>query len=337
MSHGISEKDTAWFYRQPAWHGLGEVATKRPKTARQWLKQAGLDWRVRLDPVLTLPNVAIAANGPAKGTAARAGEYAIDGFRAVVREDTGDVLGMVTPQYEPFQNHEVFDFLEALLGEVIPETAFSLHGGRQIGALSRIPEHIEVGGDEVRTFIYNRTRHDGGGALWTWPTNVRVVCANTDRLAIQEAGGQDSPTIHKIQHRGNRSVQVAEARAALQLTVDYRKQFKKVGDKLARQKITEKQLGRVLEQLYPSGTTDRKATTSAAARGAVMELFLHGPTVGNAPGSRWCAYNAIVEHHQHDRPVRTKDARVSAERKFVRAIEDPDGFSAMAHKLVATA
>lgn len=338
MAHGITEKDTAWFHNTPAWHGLGVVSKTRPKTAKQWLKEAGLDWEVEKREVVTMQALRDIMRGrkdlTAKQLLALATEFVVDGHLAMARKDTGGVLGMVTPTYEEFQNSEAFAFLEALLGQVIPETAFSLWEGRQIGALTRVPKSVTVGGDEVRTYIYVRTRHDGTGALWVWPTSVRVVCANTDRMAIEEAGGNNSPTIFKVRHVGSQSERVAQAREALQLTLDYAKQFKKLGDRLAKQKETERHFAKVLEQLWPNQGSDRSVKGQERKREAVMDLFLHGDTRGNAPGSKWSAFNALTEWDQHYRPIRTKDDRVASERKFIRSFEDPDGFQALALQLV---
>jgi hypothetical protein len=62
-----------------------------------------------------------------------------------------------------------------------------------------------------------------------------------------------------------------------------------------------------------------------------MAVFTNGDTVGNAPGSRWCAWNALVEVHDHHGRGRT------AEGAFTRAIEDPAGHKARALELVLAA
>lgn len=345
MSHGITEKDTAWFYREPAWHGLGVVSKKRPKTAQEWLKVAGLDWTVQMEELIPLPTLALLLKqqpgATGKQLLAMASEHAIPDHRAAVRSDTRDTLGVPSTTYEPFQNHEAFAFLDSLLGATIPETAFSLWGGKQVGALTRLPKHIEVGGDEVRQYIYMRTRHDGTGALWVFPSDVRVVCANTDRAAVAQAGGSDSPLVYKIRHRGNKSQAIHDAREALKVTIDYGKQFKKFGDKLASQKMAERQLAKVLEQLWPTddvvASTPRQRNARMASKEQVRDLFFRGDTQGNSPGTKWCAYNALTEFHQHDKLVRSSDDRVIAERRFIRSFEDPDGFQKTALKLVVAA
>ena len=62
-----------------------------------------------------------------------------------------------------------------------------------------------------------------------------------------------------------------------------------------------------------------------------MAVFTNSDTVGNAPGSRWCAWNALVEVHDHHGRGRT------AEGAFTRAIEDPAGHKARALELVLAA
>jgi phage/plasmid-like protein (TIGR03299 family) len=309
---------------------------------------AGLDWDIRKDEILTLADLRAALQG--RGTLtpvqvlAVAGEHAIDGWRAITRVDTNDKLAVVTDEYVETQNAEHFGFLEALLGETIPETAFSLWGGRQIGALTRLPESITVGGDEVRQYLYLRSRHDGTGATRLFPTDVRVVCANTDRAALDAAGGLDGPGVHKILHRGDKSSGIHQARQALQLTLDASQQFKQLGDRLAREAVSHRQLSNVLEQLYPSGigieggpTTARQQRTRRASQESVRQIFLTGDTQGNAPGSKWCLYNAAIEHNQHHRSIRTKDERLAGERRFVRAFEDPEGFGRVVLAAVETA
>ena len=90
----------------------------------------------------------------------------------------------------------------------------------------------------------------------------------------------------------------------LGLAVRRFEQFAVLGDRLASERMTERELGRVLDELYPHDTAlgGRAARNHRERRDAVMGLFVHGATVGNAPGSRWCAYNAIVEQHDFAAP-----------------------------------
>src|SRR5207249_850245 len=110
-----------------------------------------------------------------------------------------------------------------------------------------------------------------------------------------------------------------EARRVLEITVDYYKQFKRFGDELAGQRMTDARLRKVLTELYPTeGPAARNRATLKRilqARDTIAYLFKHGPTVGNAPGSKWAAANAIAEYLDHFRLSRGEQfARIVDER-----------------------
>jgi hypothetical protein len=120
----------------------------------------------------------------------------------------------------------------------------------------------------------------------------------------------------------------------LDLSIDYYQQFKRAGDQLGTERFTETQLRRVLDELYPSGTedtaSDRTRRSREQTKQRITDLFIHGDTRGNAPGTKWTAINAVIEHADWMRPVKR-----GAER-FARAIDD-GGRKTRALELVATA
>jgi Domain of unknown function (DUF932) len=136
-----------------------------------------------------------------------------------------------------------------------------------------------------------------------------------------------------VRHVGDPTGQLHEARAVLRLTVDYYRQFAAFGDRLALEPMGERALRHVLDDLYPHDTRlgGRALASRARARETVMALFRAGDTVGNAPGSKWSALNAIVEFHDHHGRPR------SPEGAFVRKLEDPSGLKARAMARVSAA
>lgn len=314
MSHGITEKDSLFVVRKPAWHGLGTVLKRPPRDIGDALRKSGLSWKVKLEPIYRKER----------------GSYVeVPDFFQVVRQDTRDTLGAVGPRYVPIQNEQAMQFLDQLLGtSMLFESAGSLHTGRDVWVLTRLPEWIDVGGDKIGQFVLIRLRHDGQGSVQVTLTPVRVVCANTLSWALDAAA-----VTYKIRHVGSPDQHVHEAREVLNLSVNYGKQFKKFGDRLAGQKMTERKMGKVLEQLYPgeTGMGDRQVKNRQRAREAVMHLFIDGPTVGNAPGSKWCAVNAIHEHVDFGAKVRSDEGR------FERTLGDPEGIKARGRELVVAA
>ena len=298
MSHGLTSDDHMFSVRKVPWHGLGAVLDTAPRSVAEAIGAAGLDWSVAKAPLM------LASGEP------------IDGYHATVRSDTGAVLGIVGERYRIVQNREAFAFIDALIGSAMHfETAGSLHGGRRVWVLARLPEHVEVGGDEVRPYVLLMNSHDGSTALVAATTPVRVVCQNTLNWGLQKARQRFS-----IRHTEAIAHRVHEARRVLDLSIDYYEQFKRTGDELASQRCTEAQLRRVLDELYPSGegdtATPRTIRSREQVKERIAELFLHGATQGNAPRSKWSAVNAITEHADWLRPIKAGTER------FARTVDD---------------
>jgi len=169
-------------------------------------------------------------------------------------------------------------------------------------------------------------RDDGAGAVQLLTTPIRTVCRNTWDTAVASAVNTFS-----IRHVGSPSTRIAEARTALDLSIDYAKQFKRFGDHLAKQKIAERKVMQIATELWPDGGSDRQLRNAQARREAVLRLFSAGATVGNAPGTKWCAANALLEQLEWGTRARSPEGR------FLRHISDVGGLKARALKLVLDA
>ncbi len=311
MPAGITSSDSMFSVRDVPWHGLGAVLERPPATIAEAIEASGLGWRVEREPIAV-----------DRGDVASADSIwdprceEIPGWWANVRQDTRGVLGIVGDRYRIVQNSDAFRFVDQLLGSSMHfETAGSLHGGRRVWVLARLPEHIEVGGDPVRPYVLLMNSHDGSTAVVVASTPVRVVCQNTLSWALDRARQR-----YSIRHTEKVREHVHQARRVLELSVDYYRQFKALGDGLASERCTETHLRRVLEQLYPSGTddvSDRMRRSRDETKRRIVELFLGGDTQGNAPGSKWAAVNAIVEYADWIRPVKK-----AGEQRFARTTDD---------------
>jgi phage/plasmid-like protein (TIGR03299 family) len=308
MSSGLTDRDSMFSVRETPWHGLGVVLERPPLSVSEAIEVSGLGWLVRKTPI------ALDFSRDESRVAGVSSYAAIDGFYATVRGDTRETLGIVGERYRVVQNHEAFSFIDQLLGSAIHfETAGSLNGGRRVWVLATLPSHVEVGGDAMRPYVLLMNSHDGSTALVAATTPVRVVCQNTLNWGLSRAIQRFS-----IRHTEAATQRVLEARRVLDLSIDYYKQFKHVGDNLASEACTESQLRKVLAALYPAGHSDssRARRSREEVKDTITELFLSGETQGNAPGSKWAAANAIVEYGDWLRPIRAGGQR------FARAIDD---------------
>jgi phage/plasmid-like protein (TIGR03299 family) len=308
MPAGLTDTDSMFSVRVTPWHGLGAVLDQPPASVSEAIEASGLGWGVAKEPI---------ALDRGEDWQLDARRYRpIEGNYATVRQDTGDVLGIVGERYRIVQNHEAFAFIDQLLGSDIHfETAGSLHGGRRVWVLATLPEHVEVGGDAVRPYVLLMNSHDGSTAVIAATTPIRVVCQNTLNWGLQNARQKFS-----IRHTEAVTQRVHEARRVLELSINYYEQFKRFGDELASEPCTERQLRTVLDQLYPNGAGDTASSRTRRSRqqtkDRIAELFLEGTTQGNAPGSKWAAVNAIVEYGDWLRPLRSSGQR------FARALDD---------------
>ena len=130
MAHELATTDgrTAMMYAGDIpWHGLG-TQLDQPATAREAIDAAGLNYLAELKGIETTDGVPIPQR------------------KAVVRSDSGDVLGVVGTSYVPVQNHQAFGFLDAVVadGSLRYHTAGALGKGERVWMLAKLPDDIRV-------------------------------------------------------------------------------------------------------------------------------------------------------------------------------------------------
>jgi len=308
MSHGITTNDQMFSVREVPWHGLGVVLDDYPKSIDEALDKAGLGWKVTHGDVLVVKTPEWTDD---LGTKHPEELIPAKGFKANLREDTGEILGIVSDEYEVVDNRDAFRFLDALIGSELQfETAGSLWGGRRVWVLARLPEYIELGGDQSATYLYVANSHDGSMAVTAAATPIRIVCANTLGAALRQSErGSHAERTFRFRHTGNLRAKFAEARQVLGMAINYQTQFKALADRLALEAISDGALERrVLRHLWVTddenlGRRARENRERSIER--VLAIFrgrgIAGDTTGNSPGTKWTAYNAIAEHLDYGR------------------------------------
>jgi len=286
------EVETAFSVRRPSWGG-GAVLEESPKTAKEALGKAGLDWEVCKVP---LSRVRLLDAGF---------KQIPDRFSVVRMSDDAD-LGVVGAKYEPFQNWEAFDFLDGLAqsGEIEYETAGSLYGGRRVWVMCRVPETITIsGGDTLQPFMFVSASHDGSSAVTAATTATRIECANTFSIAVNGAKNK-----YTFRHTTAGSLKLQEARETLKLQVSWDEALKIEVDKLVTAEVTDETFARILTANFP----DMKLQTPKSVV-AVVENRKDSLTIQDEyRPTAWGALNALSEWSEHLRPYRDDDARQKA-------------------------
>jgi phage/plasmid-like protein (TIGR03299 family) len=279
---------------QPAWHGLGRCI-ESAATSADAIGLAGLDWAVHQWPVR--------AFDPDHNST----EAGIPDTVANVRADTRAVLGVVGRRYRVFQNREAFDFMDALVGDRLAmyETAGSLHGGRRVWMLARIPKEYRAGPDDlIQPYVLLTNTHDGTQALRMIPTTVRVVCQNTLNLALGGAGTDGLSISHHPRLEGR----VAEARAKLGIIAARFDRFDEEMHAMLAKDLSVTEAGGYFRGLAGTdlpATSQRQKSGRARVLGQLLANFDNDRN--SLPGvthTAWGAYNAVSEWADHQRAYR---------------------------------
>lgn len=293
MPHELATTNgrTAMMYVGEApWHGLG-TKLDGPATAREAIEAAGLDYLAELRGVQTVDGITISNR------------------KAVVRSDSGDVLGVVGNSYVPVQNHQAFGFLDAVVadGRLRYHTAGALGKGERVWMLAKLPDDIRVKGsdDITEKFLLLSNSHDGSSALRCFFSPVRVVCSNTLSIAERNGRGQGISIVHK----GDLAAKVRQAQEVLGLAKRFYDDVQAQINRLASHYPSPRQLEEFFKQVYPD-SPDGESSRTRNVRQEMLRLFEHG--IGHdMPEIRhttWTALNAVTEYVDHHRSTRGKTA-----------------------------
>lgn len=282
-------------HASPAWHGLGQLVINAPSSADA-LRLAGLDWTVKKVPVQAV--VGDGATAPAPD------------FRAIVRNDTKAVLGVVTDRYEPVQNTEAFSFLDQLNmdGIVKYESAGALRGGRQVWVLARTHTAYRVTDrDVIQPYILFTAGHDGRQAIRITPTNVRVVCANTLRVALRD-------TDNMITLRHDRAVRnrLDVVLKVLQKAFQSAERNIEQSFRLAQRKLNDHTVLEYIRRLVPLPADSGPSYEywRRIQRRIEYNYFEHpNQQLPGIARTAWAAYNAVSQYVDHESRARSAESR----------------------------
>lgn len=274
-----------------AWHGLGTTLPNKFLTSKQVLEHVRMDFDVALVPAYAKID----------------GKFVeIPNTRATYRKDLNLPFGAVGTKYTVVQNMDAFAFFDSIIesGEAIYETAGLLGGGERIFLCAKMPNYITIDGtnDVTSVYVVLTMSHDGTGAVKAMITPIRVVCANTLRMAINAANN----TVN-IRHTASASARLSEASKVLGITNNYITECNDILNKLAKTPIDNKFADMVIGKIF-AGTVDengKASTKSANIIEAVKNDYLTGIGQVGIIGTAYGLFNGIT--HYFDHTARTKD------------------------------
>lgn len=287
MAHNLSiiNDKAEMFYvnDQKPWHGLG-TPVEHALTSKEAVEAAHLDWTVEKREIYFKSEDFFSSEEKFEKA---------PGF-ATVRTDENIPLGIVSDNYQIIQNHQAFEFVDALVAsnEAKFITAGALFQGKRIWLSAKLPGHITVTDDDViDKYLLLTTGHDGVNSVKVLFTPIRVVCMNTLNQALNSA----TTKVH-IKHTGDIKTKVVEAQRVLGIAINYFEQIGNAFKVFAGRELTDEEFQTYVGDIIP-GVSKR----SKNIRNKVEDLYFTGVGSEISGTTLWGAYNAVTEYVDHHR------------------------------------
>lgn len=302
MAHNIGQM---FYVGERPWHRLGEKL-KQAATLEEALVAGGLDWDVGTVPIVPLGEP----------------HSQIPHRVAVVRNDrrpgeTGRVVGVVHPGFEPLQNRQGAMMFDALLGqgERIYHTGGYLKNGEVIWLLARLPSEIRVRGDDIlETYLLFTNSHDGSVAIDIRLTTVRVVCQNTLSLALHKR--RTAGKAFRRAHNGSYELLKQAAKDFFEFSTRQCRETESLFIRLAKKPCSNAEFQTFLKELIPDPIKpatakqnpavlrgyETRMETIEANRKDILGVHLEGIPFLNIPPAEsdwWGALNTITAWSDH--------------------------------------
>jgi phage/plasmid-like protein (TIGR03299 family) len=302
MSHEMYENDRAIYFEKTAWHGLGTVVTERYEP-REALRMAGLDYQIIPSTSIDFNYTDSSGYGQQGRTTAKV---------ANVREDTGDVVGWVSPNYQILQNSELAEVAYSIAGDDTKvETFGSLRNGSRIYCLINMSEFDTGvnGKDTIQQYMLLCNGHDGTLAFSGLPTSIRVVCSNTLNMALSTG----NKNMIRITHSGDMAEKIMSAKDAMLTYREIGRFFEDTVQDLASKHWDTKTIQKFWLDMYgmieePFTTSPKTDEEQAEYTKALTTVNIWAETfdkeVDIAGATAWNAANAVTNWVQHKTATR---------------------------------
>lgn len=273
--------------RNNIWHGLGqELAENAP--IEVWRKAAGMEWEV-LERQLRYD-----FNDE---------QRIANKKKALIRSDTGELLGIVGHNYNIVQPQQVLEFFRDLVSYhgLRLSTAGVLFNGERFWALADTSMSIDVfDNDRTNAHLLLTTSADGTTSTQAMFTAIRVVCNNTMNIALNDKSGKIIRVTHKSQWDPER------VKIDLGIMEESWESFMSKMKSLTEMEVPDNQARKYFQNLEFNPNADiEKQTTQAVNRVNRLDyLYRYGAGAESGVGTAYGVLNAVTNLYTHG-PTKT--------------------------------
>ncbi len=265
----------------PPWHNLGTELVN-PATAREAVEAADLNYTVIKIPWKQIPE-----------------SYLTDGNSdswAVMRTDTGAVLGIVEKHHQLVQNRDAFAFFDHLVaaGKATYIAAGTFGRGERLWIMARLPGFIGVHGNDIvgRHLLLSHSHTESPGTQVKLAP-LRLVCFNTLTAPLDDRG----ETFVRYSAQSARDWQWADS--LLGSAIARYDQLDRTFNRMARTKINDRQLLDYVTELIPERGEEIDSAKNQAVRTACLESYESSQGADLSRGTLWSAFNCVADYTDH--------------------------------------
>jgi phage/plasmid-like protein (TIGR03299 family) len=267
----------------PHTNAFGTVDISSATSVHDALSLSGMDWKVDSRPIFDVTG------------------KKFPNYVANVRQDTDELLGIVTDRYRIVQNEEAFEFVNNLSSEGFEfESAGVFKGGRSTWLMGHLPEETILGDDIANNLVFVNS-HDGSSGVKVMMTPVRVICYNMLNLALRRANRSWS-----TKHTTSIYSKLEEAQHTLGLAQKYMDELKIEADRLANITITDNEIEAIFDKMFPvdpAKDSARKIRNVSTLKDGFIKCYDESD-IRKFKGTVYGAINAMADLVDHKAPAR---------------------------------
>jgi hypothetical protein len=270
------------------------------------LAAAGLDFTVAMHGPLSVPVDGVLVEGLPKWRATVA-----HWPEPIDKQDTQKpptLLGVVSERYPVVQPVQAAEFGQAVLdeagGNIVAVCAYGEPRGSRMVMAFKLPDGLMIGGaDPHDLYLFVGNSWNRQTSLWGCVAPIRIACTNQAAATFGSLANRFT-----IPHRGDMEWKVTDVRATLKITGTFAEAYAAAADQLLAEPMVGREVDAFLEELFgtpKSVKTERGEQSWAERRRAVASIIRDGEFNEYGRGTRYAAYQGVVEWIDHVMPATT--------------------------------
>jgi phage/plasmid-like protein (TIGR03299 family) len=253
--------------------------TQQSNRIQDVLNETNLNWTVREESLTTQSGIIIPKQ------------------KAIVRDDTNEVLSIHGEGYYPYQNHQLIE----LLDKVSQQSGLPIHRGGMFGNGEKVfiqlkSNDMKLGNDRIEGYITGINSFDGTTSLAFGPSNITISCQNTFFGAFRS---MDT----KVRHTKNMVMRVEDICRGLERVIDEESKMFEEIKMLSETRMTKQNedwVTRVLFNIEKEVDMNNEKQVSSVTRNKLTRFYvdLNGE-LKEKGDSMWGLFSGVTKYTTH--------------------------------------